>query len=211
MKKIIVASFFLVFACKAVKDPNPHRFDEDMQNFKAIISPENVVVFTGSSSVRFWKDLQDDYPNMPTINTGFGGSQMSDLLYFIDDAVLRFKPTKVYIYEGDNDIAEGKHPGTILRTTKKVTRKILAGNPETKIYYISAKPSPSRWAYKKQYERFNALLKSYCDKKEELNYLDVWTPMLGDKGRHIPDIFIEDSLHMNRKGYNIWKNTICED
>ncbi len=211
MKKIIVASFFLVFACKAVKDPNPHRFDKDMQNFKAIISPDNVVVFTGSSSVRFWKDLQDDCQNMPTINTGFGGSQASDLLYFIDEAVLRFKPTKVYIYEGDNDIAQGKHPRTILKTTKKVTHKILAANPDAKIYYISTKPSPARWAYKKQYERFNALLKGYCDTQEQLKYLDVWTPMLGNNGRPIPDIFIEDSLHMNRQGYNIWKNTICKD
>lgn len=209
MKKILAVSLFVVFACKAVKDPNPHRFDEDMQNFKTIVTLDNVVVFTGSSSVRFWKDLQEDCPNMTTVNTGFGGSQTSDLLYFIDDAVLRFKPTKVYIYEGDNDIAEGKHPRTILRTTKKVTRKILAANPETEIYYISAKPSPSRWAYKKQYERFNTLLKNHCDKKEELNYLDIWTPMLGDNGRPIAEIFIEDSLHMNRKGYDIWKDVVC--
>lgn len=211
MKRIIVLLTFLVFTCKAVKDPNPLRFDKDMQKFKSMTAPEDVIVFTGSSSIRFWEDLQDDCSNMPVINTGFGGSQMSDLLYFIDQAVLRFKPSKVYIYEGDNDINEEKRPRTILGTAKKVTHKILAANPKTKIYYISAKPSPSRWVHKKQYERFNALLKNYCDTQEQLDYIDVWTPMLGDNGKPIPDIFISDSLHMNRKGYTIWRDAICKN
>lgn len=33
---------------------------------------------------------------------------MSDLLYYFHQTVLRFKPTAVYIYEGDNGIESGK-------------------------------------------------------------------------------------------------------
>jgi len=190
---------------------DPHRFDEDMKKFNVMTEPEDVVVFTGSSSIRFWDDLAIDCSDMQVINTGFGGSHMSDLLYFIDETVLRFKPSKVYIYEGDNDIAGDKRPRRVIRTTKKVTRKILASSPNTEIRYISAKPSPSRWAYKKQFKRFNALLKRYCNKQEQLDFIDVWNPMLAENGRPKPHIFIEDSLHMNRQGYLIWKDIICRD
>ncbi|MBT8304645.1 MAG: G-D-S-L family lipolytic protein [Bacteroidia bacterium] len=210
--KIPLITFFLYLSnLVLVMAQDPHRFDEDIKKFNKITAPEDVVVFTGSSSIRFWDDLTEDCSKMEVVNTGFGGSHMSDLLYFIDETILRFKPSKVYIYEGDNDIAGDKRPRRILRTTKKVTRKLLASSPNTEIRYISAKPSPSRWAYKKQYERFNALLNAYCNKHEQLDYIDVWTPMLGNNGRPKPHIFVEDSLHMNRQGYLIWKDMICRD
>ena len=71
---------------------------------------ESTIVFTGSSSIRMWKDLQERFPDQQVLNTGFGGSQASDLLYFLDDLVLKYKPKTVFIYEGDNDISAKKDP-----------------------------------------------------------------------------------------------------
>lgn len=135
---------------------------------------------------------------------------MSDLLYFLEETVLRFEPTKVFIYEGDNDISAGKTPESILETTKHVVKKILESNDKIEIHLISAKPSPSRWKFEKEYLEFNALLKTYCDDRDQLFYIDVWNPMIDDSGRPNPNIFISDSLHMNRRGYLLWKNIICE-
>ncbi|GAB5400642.1 MAG: SGNH/GDSL hydrolase family protein [Aureisphaera sp.] len=192
---------------------DPHRFDDAIATFKKIAIPEGreVVVFTGSSSIRFWETLQEDCPEKFTINTGFGGSQMTDLLYFLEETVLRFRPTTVYIYEGDNDIAEGKSPEAILQTTKEVTSRLLSALPDTKIYFISAKPSPSRWNHKDGYMAFNDLLRDYCNQRDQLSFIDVWSPMLTPQGRPIPGIFIEDSLHMNGKGYELWRDVICGD
>jgi lysophospholipase L1-like esterase len=39
-------------------------------------------------------------------------------------------------------------------------------------------------------------------------YADVWTPMLDEKGELKRNLFLEDNLHMNRAGYDIWKKVI---
>ncbi|WP_299684740.1 GDSL-type esterase/lipase family protein [uncultured Dokdonia sp.] len=213
MKKIVVIFFLFIipFANLIAQDPN--RFDEDIKKFTeiAISKGEELTVFTGSSSIRFWEQLQTDCNNTKVINTGFGGSHMSDLLYFLEETVLRFQPDHVYIYEGDNDIAAEKDLEDILKTAEQITAKILASNPKIKIHFMSAKPSPSRWKYKEKYLAFNSLLKTYCNSHKQLSYIDVWHPMLAKNGRPIPNIFISDSLHMNRQGYLLWKDIICSD
>ncbi|GGG08090.1 hypothetical protein GCM10011344_05810 [Dokdonia pacifica] len=211
MQQIVLTSLFLIISTANLIAQDPHRFDEDMAKFAEMPIPKEkgLTIFTGSSSIRFWENLSDDCNEVVAINTAFGGSHMSDLLYFIDQTVIRFQPETVYIYEGDNDIASEKKPENILKTAKQITAKILASNSKTKIYFISAKPSPSRWQYKEQYLAFNSLLKAYCDSNQQLSYIDVWNPMLAPNGRPISKIFIEDSLHMNRQGYLLWKDIIC--
>jgi len=192
---------------------DPHRFDSEIKKIATLPIPEGegLTVFTGSSSIRLWEDIKKDCNGYPLVNTGFGGSHMSDLLFFIDQTVLRFQPDKVFIYEGDNDIAAEKSPNAILRTTKQVVKKILKSNPDITIHFICAKPSPSRWQYKEQYLTFNALLKNYCADNPQLFYVDVWNKMLNEVGYPDPNIFIADSLHMNRKGYLLWKEIVCRD
>ena len=211
MKFLQVLIFFFCTSSCVVIAQDPNRFEEEIERITKLPFPaeKDIVVFTGSSSIRFWEDVQMDCGGDHVINTGFGGSHMSDLLYHLDKTVLRFKPKVVYIYEGDNDVAAGKAPNDIMRTTKATVNAILAANKETKIHFISAKPSPSRWEFKEQYNAFNALLEAYCGEHENLTYMDVWNPMLEANGRPKPSIFIADSLHMNREGYLIWRDVIC--
>ena len=212
MTKIILTLWLAIWACISLSAQDPLRFTEEIKMISELdtSSLENVSVFTGSSSIRLWEGLSRDCNDMHVINTGFGGSQMSDLLYFLDQTVLRFRPSKVYIYEGDNDIVADKDPNSILVIAKQITGKILAFNPNTIIYFISAKPSPSRWNYKKEYVEFNTLLNEYCESHDQLFFIDVWNPMLNNSLRPDPQIFISDSLHMNRQGYLLWKDIICK-
>lgn len=211
MKSVIVLSILLIISTVNLIAQDPHLFDEEIKKFTELSIPEGeeVTVFTGSSSIRFWEDIHTDCNKTKAINTGFGGSQMSDLLYFINETVLRFQPGHVYIYEGDNDIAAEKELSDILKTAQDITTKMLAANSKTKIHFISAKPSPARWKYKEQYLAFNSLLKAYCESNQQLFYIDVWNPMLDTNGRPMSNIFISDSLHMNRQGYLLWKDLIC--
>ncbi|MDA9773821.1 GDSL-type esterase/lipase family protein [Saprospiraceae bacterium] len=212
MGKISLALLIVIFTVKNLSAQNPLRFEEEIKIISeiSISQGEKVSVFTGSSSIRLWKGLNNDCHEMKVINTGFGGSQMSDLLYFLDQTVLRFRPSKVYIYEGDNDIVADKDPRSIILTAELITSKILESNPNTIIYFISAKPSPSRWEYKKEYIKFNSLLKDYCETNNQLFFIDIWNPMLDVNLRPQPQIFISDSLHMNRQGYLLWKDIICK-
>ncbi|MEM1259323.1 MAG: GDSL-type esterase/lipase family protein [Bacteroidota bacterium] len=168
---------------------------------------EETILFTGSSSIRFWKDLQYRFPEKQVLNSGFGGSQASDLLFHLNDLVLRYQPTKVFIYEGDNDIFAKKRPKAILETTEKIIEKLLQDNPNREVVLISAKPSLSRWNLRQRYKRLNKKMAKYADENTNIAFVDVWTPML-NKRKLKEDIFVGDGLHMNEKGYDIWYNTI---
>ena len=87
-------------------------FESEIRAFEQadIVSPPpaNPVLFVGSSSIRVWPDLPGDFPDYPVMNRGFGGSQMSDVLYYFDRIVAPYDPAIILVYEGDNDLAAGK-------------------------------------------------------------------------------------------------------
>lgn len=166
------------------------------------------VVFTGSSSIRLWQDLATDFPNHRLVNSGFGGSHASDLLHYLNEAVLVYSPSKVFIYEGDNDISSKKSIPAILATFKGIVSEIHERFPDTEVVLISPKPSIARWNLVSEYEALNAAMKQYAKSTKGVSFANVWKPMLGKDGKPLPDIFIEDNLHMNRKGYEIWAKVI---
>lgn len=188
----------------------PNRFEPEIAKIQQISFNEQKarIVFTGSSSIRFWPDIAAYYPEHQIINTGFGGSQMSDLLYYLEETVLRFTPTKVFIYEGDNDIAAQQTIETILQNTKAVVNKIKQKVPEVQIILIAAKPSLARWALKEDYIKLNSALEAYARKQANCSFANVWDSMLDEQGKVLPNIFIEDGLHMNRAGYELWDKVI---
>lgn len=166
------------------------------------------IVFTGSSSIRMWKNLQEEFPNVPIINTGFGGSQASDLLTHLDALVLRYEPIAVFIYEGDNDINARKNPEEILEDLDAILHRLNEQREGISIYFIGAKPSPSRWQLKTEYEAFNKALEGYAKGLINGKYVNVWNPMLDSAGNPSPELFLGDMLHMKPEGYKIWKEQI---
>lgn len=170
-------------------------------------SSRPTIVFTGSSSIRFWNDVQQRFPQQQVLNTGFGGSQFSDLEHYLDELILNYKPVKVFIYEGDNDIFAKKKPKNIVKRAQKILGTLQQENPNMEIVLISAKPSISRWKFRGRYRRLNRKLDRLASTTNGIDFIDVWYPML-DKRKVKQDIFIEDGLHMNSKGYDIWYDVI---
>ncbi|WP_158973679.1 GDSL-type esterase/lipase family protein [Cellulophaga sp. L1A9] len=170
-------------------------------------SSKETIVFTGSSSVRMWKSLNQYFPEHQILNTGFGGSQTIDLLGYTEELILMYQPKKVFIYEGDNDISSKKRHKEILHTFSKVIQKIKKNDSTTKVVIISAKPSISRWKHKGKYKRLNRKLKRFCEGNDNLEFANVWDIML-DRKKIKSDLFISDGLHMNEKGYQLWHSII---
>ena len=166
-----------------------------------------IIIFTGSSSVRLWRDSGLLSKGSPIINTAFGGSTAYGLNRYLEDLVLRYEPKQVFIYEGDNDIAAGRDTRTILEHLDTIFTRIWEQNPETEIVYIAAKPSPLRWEMRKEYEALNKAMERRAKKEDHLVFADVYSPML-ERGEVRKDIFVEDRLHMNRAGYAIWAEVI---
>jgi lysophospholipase L1-like esterase len=170
--------------------------------------PKGAVVFIGSSSIRFWSSLAHDFAPIPVVNRGFGGSQTSDATAFADRIVLPYKPKAVVFYSGDNDLASGKSPETVITDFKAFVGKVRAGQPGIPIVLICVKPSPSRWALKDKVVATNKLLHNFCEQSKDLYYVDVFTPMLGANGKPNPELFRDDKLHMKPKGYEIWTSLL---
>ncbi|GEM_PF-91390 len=192
------------------ESPDATRFEAEIKKINKIRFDNNQdrIVFTGSSSIRFWLDVQERYPTHQVIQTGFGGSEMSDLLHYLEETVLRFKPAQVFIYEGDNDVNSKRPTATIMENTRKVVGKIHQKFPDCEIVLISAKPSIARWSLKPQYDAINAEFKKYAEAEAKISYANVWDIMLDEKGEVLKDIFIQDGLHMNKKGYDLWDKII---
>ncbi|UII78899.1 GDSL-type esterase/lipase family protein [Flagellimonas sp. CMM7] len=168
---------------------------------------KNTIVFTGSSSIRLWKDLQKRFPEHQILNTGFGGSQSSDLEHYLNELILNYTPTKVFIYEGDNDISAKRKPKAIIGTIERILKDLHQKRPEMEIVLISAKPSISRWHLKGRYKRLNKQLSKLASNSDGVQFADVWNIML-NKRKLKTDLFIADGLHMNVKGYDLWYEVI---
>lgn len=207
--KALQRIFFLLFA---VYGFTQNGFQKEVDNItkrndSIWDSSKETIVFTGSSSIRFWKDVQKRFPEQHILNNGFGGSQASDLLYHLENLVLRYHPKKVFIYEGDNDIFAKKRPKEVIQTTQTIIQQIQKESPTTSIILISAKPSIARWRLRGKYRRLNRRLEKLTLSARNLFYVNVWDIMLN--GRKVKtDIFIEDGLHMNTKGYELWYQKI---
>lgn len=170
-------------------------------------SSKETVVFTGSSSIRMWKNLESMFPDHQIINSGFGGSQSSDLNRYYKELILQYNPKKVFIYEGDNDIASKKRIKDIIANTRQIVTKIKDSNKATQVVIIAAKPSIARWNLKRRYLRLNRAFEKLCKEDSGMEFANVWDVMMDGKQVR-KDIFIGDGLHMNSKGYNLWFSVI---
>lgn len=210
MKFVVSILVCLVVSLVNAQDSLPFNAEVEAIQKKynsAFDASQKTLVFTGSSSIRMWQDVGERFPNHQIVNTGFGGSQASDLSYYIYDLILRFKPEKVFIYEGDNDIFAKENPNKIRRTIRQIINGIQRNDSTTQIVLIAAKPSIARWNLKGRYKRLNRKLERLADDNPLVEYADVWHPML-DGSKVKQDIFIEDGLHMNAKGYQIWYDVL---
>lgn len=175
-----------------------------------ITNRKDVILFTGSSSIRMWTDLEKDFADKNVLNRAFGGSTMRDLLYFADQLIVPYNPKTIFIYEGDNDLGFANATSQqILASADSLLTIIRAKLPSSvRIYFISPKPSIARWHLKDQYVQFNKDLQTWTSSKKNVYFIDVWSKMLNADGSLHKDLFIEDGLHMNRKGYDIWRDTL---
>ncbi|NQT62510.1 MAG: hypothetical protein HQ556_06085 [Candidatus Marinimicrobia bacterium] len=216
---IVITSF--IFNCGSTPTAapevmvDPQRFSEAIAEIKSADSLKkprsNSVLFVGSSSIRGWKSLSTDFPELDVLNRGFGGSHMSDLIFFINDIVFPYSPNAILVYEGDNDIAAGKSPEVVLRDYNIFVSGVLEKWPKKPIFFISIKPSLARIDHLENMAKANALIKARTEELENLYFIDVFTPMLGDDGTPRPDIFGPDGLHMNEVGYALWTKIVREE
>jgi lysophospholipase L1-like esterase len=192
-------------------EPAIHAFEK---KDKESPPPQGATLFVGSSTFNKWKELEADFKALKAINRGFGGSMLSDLVYYADRIILPYKPRTVVLYGGDNDVTK-KSADQVFADYKGLVEKVRKALPETKIYFIAIKPSPARAKVWDKAKAVNQMVKEYAAKTPGLGYIDIVPVMLDADGNPKPELFLKDMLHMNRAGYEFWipiiKATIEKD
>lgn len=192
-------------------DPDPERYADAIETFTdwdaKNSSPEDAILFVGSSSIRFW-DTAEWLPERKVINRGFGGAHISDVNHWVKETVLRHAPEVVVFYAGDNDVGAGKPPRQVREDFLEFTSLVLSEQPDVEILFISIKPSLARWSVWPEMVEANEMIRDFIDRNDNLHYVDVAAPMLGSDGEPIPELFVDDGLHMTDDGYEIWTDVI---
>jgi GDSL-like lipase/acylhydrolase family protein len=164
------------------------------------------IVFTGSSSFRFWDTLVSDMKPLDVINRGFGGSEFSDLDQYANRIVVAYRPRAVVVYEGDNDLAQGssKTPQMVANDFRKFVQIVHGALPDTWIYIVSIKPSRLRWKQWPSMKEANELMQDYALTQPKVQFIDVATPMFDANGNLPGDLFKPDGLHPTARLYAMW-------
>lgn len=198
----------MLFFIVNVSAQNPP-FWNDIQAFRkqdSIAMPTHYkTLFIGSSSFTMWKTLEQDLPEYAPLNRAFGMSTLLDVIRYRAAIIEKYNPGKIVIYCGENDIASsdavtGK---IVLERFRLLYQHIRKKFPAIDIYYISLKPCPLRWEMRKRMLDANYRIANFCKKQKHTYFISIWNQMLKNSKPN-PSLFIEDSLHMNKKGYEIW-------
>ena len=202
-------SVFVVTGCKSKQTvifPFQEAIDQFITEDKKIINKDGVILFVGSSSFTYWKGVKQDLGCDKIINRGFGGSTLTDLINHKKTLFSTFNPKQIFIYCGENDVASSEKISAldVLSRWKTLHNYIRRKNSKSQIYFISLKPSPSRWHLSNTMKEVNNLIKEYNRSVENTYFIDLWPHMLSQDNRPKAEIFLKDSLHMNNNGYDIW-------
>ena len=172
--------------------------------------PDNAILFIGSSSIRLWKTLIEDMKPYSVIQRGYGGAHFRDMVFFTDRIMSDHQLSMVVCFVA-NDISGSEQDGTpqeVLKLFKHFIKQVRVKYPTIPIMQIAITPTKSRWSLWPEIDKVNALMKGYCEKTDNLYFIDTVPEFLDEKGQPKPQWFIKDQLHLNEKGYEVWNRII---
>jgi lysophospholipase L1-like esterase len=208
---LVVAALSGTARAADTPDPDPARFADAIAAFLTWDSknavPDHPILFVGSSSIRLWPTAVA-FPGRPIINRGFGGAELSDVIYYYDQVIRPHAPSQVFLYAGDNDIAAGKSAAQVFTDFRELADRVAGDFPETELVFISIKPSLARWSFWPEMQETNRLVAEYVRNRERLRFADLATPLIGEDGRPA-DVFVADGLHLNERGYDLWQAALA--
>jgi lysophospholipase L1-like esterase len=219
MRKYIIAAIFSLSISEAFAQtaqiPNPKpAFWDDVQVIKKFdgmfAAPQHPILFTGSSSIRKWDDVEYAFAEYSALNRGIGGAVTNDIIRYVDDLVFKYQPKQIVIYVGENDLVAANavvNVDSVYNRTMVLYQAIRAKMPEVPILYIGMKPSPSREKIMPLELEFNARIKAFLATDKNNVFVDVY-PLMLDNGKLRPELYVGDKLHMTRLGYIIWEKAV---
>ncbi len=176
----------------------------------AVPVERNDVVFIGSSSIDFWRTLSRDFPANRVVNLGKAGTTYGHLVSRAGEWAATYPAERYVIYSGDNDIAWLSPPEKVARQFRQVAETLRAAIPNVHVFVISVKPNaaPQRRIRAGAVRKANTLIASEAAALGYATYVDIHHPMLNAKGKPRGELFTLDGIHINEKGYHLWRDIL---
>jgi lysophospholipase L1-like esterase len=210
MRKVAALFVVLMSISAAPTQPAAHNFArwekqiaEIEQRHRDNPPARGGIVFVGSSTIKRWKSLADDFAGHNVINCGFGGSQIVDATHFADRIIIPYEPSMVFLRSGGNDIHAGKSAQQVFADYQAFARKIHAALPNTVIVFIGLSPAPVRWDEREANKQLNTLVQQFTLQTPNLAYVDGYDMTIAPDGTARNELFVADQLHFNADGYKL--------
>ena len=205
---IALVAFTLVsplrFAAAAETNHDFAHWESEIKAFEASDRtnppPKHCLLFTGSSTIRKWTTLAQDYPGQPVVNRGVGGSEVVDITHFADRIVFPYEPKMIFLRCGGNDIAAGKSPEQVFADFKEFVATVRTKLPDTEIVFMSWSQTIARRKQKDKEATYNRLVKAFVAENPHMQYCDMDDVPLDKNGQVRPELFQSDMLHFNAAG-----------
>jgi lysophospholipase L1-like esterase len=171
--------------------------------------PKRAVVFAGSSTIRLWGGLARDMAPLPTVQRGFGGAKVNDVIHYMDRLITPHDPAMVVLYIGSNDLLDfgGNRPKS-LAAMQALYDTLLSGLhdrlPSALIVVASTFPSPLNARRAGQIEAVNEYLRRTAENTPWLEIVDGNQALQAPNGEPDRSLFRFDRVHLNKKGYARW-------
>lgn len=161
------------------------------------------ILFIGSSTIRLWKTLAEDFPEHKVINRGFGGTEIVDSTHFAERLIFPHAPKQIFLRAGGNDIHAGRIPRRVAEDFVDFVRVVHARLPETEIFFIALSPAPARWGEGDKTRELNRLIREMALGMPRVGFVDAYDISLTPDGRARPELFVKDRLHFASEGYKL--------
>jgi len=182
-----------------------------LEKEKAALTYDPKMVFYGSSSIRLWESLYEDFGKYQPVNLGFGGSTLAACVWFFDRLVGMYHPSSIIVYAGDNDLGDGRHPEEVFIFFKQLVASVRERFGDIPCAFISVKPSIIRWNIVDSIRYTNTLIEAEIKKQGgNLHFINVYNQMTDNSGYPKREFLDPDGLHINAKGYDLWRRVVTE-
>jgi len=186
--------------------PQPARWEEEIAAYGRRDAEQpptsGGICLVGSSNIRLWTTLADDFPGMNVVNRGVGGCRLTELAEFAPRLIAAAEPKAIVVSAGTNDIGSGATAAEVLDGFRRLVTTLRADRPDVTIAFLAIAPSIKRWEQRERQAAANDAIKGFIASSGDpkLRYLDANAGLLGPDGMPDPACFVEDLQHPSVEG-----------
>jgi len=161
------------------------------------------VVFLGSSNIRMWTTLAEDFADLGPVNRGVGGARLTELPDLAARLVAAARPAAVVVSAGTNDIAAGATPEEVRAAFAALVARLRDSVPGVRVAFLAIAPSRLRWEQWDRQQAANAAVRQFIAEQgtdSGLAFFDANAAFLDGQGEPAVECFLDDRQHPSTIG-----------